>query len=155
MLLIQSNKHCVWFLFTSGIQRKIILAVKMYVTWIIFWAQKLRKKLKQLEEEKNLFFRKCESYETLLVTFSWNLYSHYILTVTTPVAYYFTRMYLFYITFQDRWLEQDLVQNRSEHSPIYKCYTNSQEIKCTTCKRQRKQMLSTASQVFRHISIAP
>ena len=74
----------------------------MYVAWIIFWAQNLRKKRKKLEEEKNLFFRKYESYETLVVTFSLNLYSHCILTVTTAFAYYFTRMYVFCITFQGR-----------------------------------------------------
>lgn len=106
-----NDKHYVWFFFTSGIRKKIILAVKMYVAWIIFWAQKARKKL-NLEEEKNGFFRKYESYETLVVTFSWNLYCHWILTVTTPFAYYFTRMYLFYIT-QDRWLEMEPICKRS------------------------------------------
>lgn len=105
-------KHYVWFLFTSGIRKKIISAVKMYVAWIIFWAQKSKKKTKYLEWKKNLFFRKYESYETLVVTFSWNLYCHWILTVTTCFAYYFKRMYLFYIT-QDRWLEMEPVCKRS------------------------------------------
>jgi len=58
------------FFFTSGIRKKIILAVKIYVAWIIFWAKKSRKKLKNLEQKKSLFFRKYESYETLVVTFS-------------------------------------------------------------------------------------
>jgi hypothetical protein len=49
-----------WFFFTSGIQEKIIMVVKIYFAWIIFWALKLPRKVKQFEEKKSLFFRKYE-----------------------------------------------------------------------------------------------
>jgi hypothetical protein len=52
--------HCIWFFFTSGIQKKTIMVVKICFAWIIFWALILLRRLKQLEEKKSLFFRKYE-----------------------------------------------------------------------------------------------